>query len=32
VQYQMAVVQLVDFESGEETITEASNEETQEES
>ena len=28
----MAVVQLVDFESGEETITEASNEETQEES
>ena len=28
----MAVVQLVDFESGEETITEDSNEETQEES
>ena len=28
----MAVVQLVDFESGEETITEASDEETQEES
>ena len=28
----MAVVQLVDFESGEQTITEASNEETQEES
>ena len=28
----MALVQLVDFESGEETITEASNEETQEES
>ena len=28
----MAVVQLVDFESGEKTITEASNEETQEES
>ena len=28
----MAIVQLVDFESGEETITEASNEETQEES
>ena len=28
----MAVVQLVDFESGEEAITEASNEETQEES
>ena len=28
----MAVVQLVDFESGEETIKEASNEETQEES
>jgi len=28
----MAVVQLVDFDNGEETITEASNEETQEES
>ena len=28
----MAVVQLVDFDSGEQTITEASNEETQEES